>query len=319
MPLDVPSCTIPLMKSGGGRGWIMIGFVGAFFFALGAITPAEAQRLSPTPVLTVTESPTPTPLPTQPPEDLTQPKGETKGRLERLLDEQTLGPLSLTTVIQHAIRQAVGQGVPPNTIVLLLLFPVVATMIAAARHVVGLRGFGVFTPAVIAVTFLATGLRLGLTLFIAIMIIATAGRMILRYLRLQYLPQMAQLILFLCLGIIGILLLSPTILMVTGSALGFDRLVSIGIFPILVLILLTETFISTQIVHGWRRAANVTVETILLATVSFLAMNVSEIQDWVLTNPEVTIMGVALSNIALGRFTGLRILEYWRFRELLRK
>lgn len=283
------------------------------------VAPVQAQRISPSPTPTLIETPTPIPLPTKPLENLTQPQGETKGRLERLLEKQMVGPLSVTTVLQHAIRQAVSQGVPPNTIVLLLLFPVVATMIAAVRHVVGLRGFGVFTPAVIAVTFLATGLRLGLTLFIAIMVIATVGRVLLRYLRLQYLPQMAQLILVLCLGIIGILLVSPWIMTVTGSWFGFDRLVSIGIFPILVLVLLTETFISTQITHGWRRAANVTVETILLATASFFAMNVPEIQDWVLTNPEVTIAGAALTNVALGRFTGLRILEYWRFRELLKK
>ena len=292
------------------------GFGATLLLSIGVVTPAWAQPITVIPTPTATE--TPIPLPTKPLENLTQPQGETKGRLERLLEKQ-IGPLSVTTVLQHAIRQAAAQGVPPNTIVLLLLFPVVATMIAAARHVVGLRGFGVFTPAVIAVTFLATGLRLGLTLFIAIMVIATAGRVLLRHLRLQYLPQMAQLILILCLGIIGILLVSPWIMAVTGSWFGFDRLVNVGIFPILVLVLLTETFISTQITHGWRRAANVTVETILLATASFFAMNVPEIQDWVLTNPEVTIVGVGLTNIALGRFTGLRILEYWRFRELLKK
>lgn len=302
------------------HGWkkIVIDGSAVAIFLLSA-TPIQAQRATQTPTPTVTEVPTPTPLPTQPPENLTQPKGEMKGRLERLLDDQSIGPLSVTNVLQHAIRRAVNQGVPPNTIVLLLLFPVVATMIAAARHLVGLRGFGVFTPAVIAVTFLATGIRLGLTMFVAILVIAMGGRMLLRYIRLQYLPQMAQLILFLCLGIIGILLVSPTVTAMTGSMFGFDRLLAIGIFPILLLILLTESFISVQISHGWKRAAHVTVETIILATASYVAMNVPSIQDWVLTNPEVTIVGVALTNVALGRFTGLRILEYWRFRELLRK
>lgn len=291
---------------------LYVAFLPRMVLAVGSVRSTPTVEVSATP----TEEPTPT---IKPEENITQPTEETKGRLERILDEQTVGSLSFTNILQHAIRRAVAQSVPLNTIVLLLLFPVVATLIAAARHLFGLRGFGVFTPAVIAVAFLATGLRLGLTLFAAILLIATIGRMLLRYLRLQYLPQMAQLILVLCLGIIGILLVSPWITAFTGSNFGFDRLLTIGIFPILLLVLLTETFINAQILHGVKRAATMTAETVVLASASYLIMNMSMIQEWVLTKPEFTILAVALVNTVLGRFTGLRILEYWRFRELLRK
>lgn len=304
------------------RRWrrrLIAGLGGILVLFFTAATPAGAQRISPSPTPTVIETPTPTLQPTQHPQDLTQPKGETKSRLERVLENQQPGPLTITTVFQHAIRQGIAQGVPLNTIVLLLLFPVVATLIAAARHIVGLRGFGVFTPAVIAVTFLATGIRLGLTLFVLILLIAMGGRAVIRYLRLQYLPQMAQLILVMCLGVLGIFLVSPLLTWTTGSILGFDRLVSVGIFPILLLTLLTETFISAQIQHGVKHAGRMTIETLVLASTSFLLMNMSEIQEWVVTRPELTVLGVAITNVAIGRFTGLRILEYWRFRELLRK
>lgn len=285
----------------------------------GIVSSVQAQRVTLSATPTISETPTPTPQPTQRPQDLTQPKGETKSRLERVLEEQHPGPLTITTIFQHAIRQGVAQGVPLNTIVLLLLFPVVATLIAAARHIVGLRGFGVFTPAVIAVTLLATGIRLGLTLFVSILLIAMGGRAVIRYLRLQYLPQMAQLILVMCLGVLGIFLVSPTLTFLTGSTLGFDRLVSVGIFPILLFTLLTETFISAQIQHGVKHAGRMTIETLVLASASFLLMNMPDIQEWVVTRPELTVLGVATINVAIGRFTGLRILEYWRFRELLRK
>jgi hypothetical protein len=74
--------------------------------------------------------------------DITEPEGIVQGKLERILIEQEVGPLGVTNVLQHAIRNAVMMGVPANTIVLVLLFPVIAAAIAAARHLIGLRGLG---------------------------------------------------------------------------------------------------------------------------------------------------------------------------------
>lgn len=250
-----------------------------------------------------------------PKEDITQPTVETKGRLERLLDEQVLGPLSPTTVLQHAIRFAAGNGVPLNTIVLLLLFPMVATIVAAARHLLGLRGFGIFTPAIIAVAFLATGLTIGIFIFLGTLAIATVGRTLTRRLRLQYLPRVSLLILFISVGVLLSFLGSPFL-----ARFGVrTALANIGIFPILLLILLTETFISAQISHGAKYAAQLTAETLVLATISYLLIDLRMMQAWVLLHPEATIVSLAAVNVLLGRFTGLRALEYWRFRELLRK
>lgn len=243
---------------------------------------------------------------------------ETKGQLEQVLDTQHIGPLGFTNFLQHAIRQAVGQGVPANTMVLLLLFPLVATIIAAARHFIGLRGFGVFTPAVVSVVLLATGLRLGIALFFGILGLAMFARILLKKIRLQYLPQLAMLVWIMSLGILLLFVFAPGLGEV-GKLGGLEQLNTIGIFPILLLVLLTETFISAQISHGMKIAAKMTIETLLLAVISYLLMSMGQTQAWVLTHPELTMLLLAGANILLGQFTGLRMLEYWRFRELLRK
>ena len=214
--------------------------------------------------------------------------------------------LTLATFLQYAIAQAVARGVPENTMVLLLLFPLVATLIAAARHFVGLRGFGVFTPAVVSIVFLATGLPLGISLFLGILGFAMLGRMLLKRLRLQYLPQLAMLVWIMSIGMMFLFVFVPS-------------LGNIGIFPILLLVLLTETFISAQISHGIKSAARMTIETLALAIISYLLMSAHQTQTWVLTHPELTMAGLFGTNILLGQFTGLRMLEYWRFRSLLRK
>lgn len=233
-------------------------------------------------------------------------------RLEKIIHERQLAPINISNFLQYGIRYAVSNGVPVNTLVLLLLFPLVVAVIAAARHIIGLRGFGIFTPAVTAVAFLATGLWLGLALFASILIVATLSRLLTHKLKLQYLPRMSLLVWFMSLGVLAALLLIPAVS-------GLQALTTIGIFPILLMILLTETFISAQISHGLKTAVNMTIETLVLASVGYLIMNTDFTQSWVLTHPETTIIGLAGINIAIGKFTGLRALEMWRFRDLLKK
>jgi hypothetical protein len=68
-----------------------------------------------------------------------------------------------------------------------------------------------------------------------------------------------------------------------------------------------------------KNAAKMTAETLVLAVVSYFLMSMNATQVWVLTHPELTIGALAAVNILLGQFTGLRMLEYWRFRELLKR
>jgi hypothetical protein len=247
-----------------------------------------------------------TPLPKK---DITAPTEETISELEAVLYEQSLGGLNPTNFLKHAIHRAVELGVAPNTIVLILLLPLVAAIIAAARHLVGIKGFGIFTPAVITVAFVATGIRVGILMFLVILLMATAGRHIFRRLRLQYLPRMALLMWVVCLGVFVLLFLSP--------AIGLMGLMKISIFPILILILLAETFIEVQIYKSRREAIRMTGETLLMAFFGWVIMNSSLVQRFALLNPEIMFLGVALFDIFLGRFVGLRLLEYWRFRKLI--
>ncbi len=246
----------------------------------------------------------------KPKDDLTQPK-EAKSRLERVLDSKIVDSLKVTNFMQVAIREAVSRGVPVNTIVLMIMFPLVAVIIAAARHIVGMQGFGIFTPAVISVAFLATGVTVGMLLFIGILAMATVSRWVMRSLKLPSLPRMALLIWFVSMGVLGLLLASPW--------LKLEGLVKINIFPILLLVLLVETFMEVQITTTFKTALWMTGQTFLLALVSFLVMSTQSLQEWVLLNPEIAVVGIVVLDLLMGRYDGLRLLERWRFRKLLVK
>jgi len=241
---------------------------------------------------------------------LTAQTPEIQGKLESFLYEHPAGPLTITNFFQHAIREAVKRDVSANTIVLILLFPLVAAIIAALRHLVGIRGFGIFLPAVLSVVFVSTGIFEGLLLFLAIIFAATASRMFLREMKLQYLPRMALLLWFVSLAVFGILFLSPF--------LNLTTITNLSIFPILILILLTENFLDIQIGKSMKEAVSMTLETLMIALVCSFVLQLDFLQKFVLLNPEIVVISVAVVNIFLGKFTGLRLLEYKRFNSLLR-
>ncbi len=267
-----------------------------------------AQRVTPTatPSPALTETPTPTSVP-----DLTEKTQETLGPLEALLEAQKLGPVWPFNPIKYAIRAAVEAGVPANTIVLLLLLPVVAAIIAAARHIVGLRGFGIFLPAALAVTFVATGPLVGIGLFLAIVAVSVSARMILRKtkIKLQYLPRMAILLWLVVLAVLGILFAAPLI--------KAPQLTKVSIFPVLILALLAEDFTRVQLGKSAETAINLTSETLVLALVSYVFLTLTPLQEFALANPEILLLAVLAFNLILGKYVGLRLLELWRFRKLI--
>lgn len=242
--------------------------------------------------------------------NITRPTPEIQGKLESYLAEHPPKPLTVTNFLQHAIYQAVRRGVSANTIVLVLLFPLLAAIIVASRHIVGIKGFGIFLPAVLSVVFVSTGIIEGLLLFLTIILVATLSRMFLREMKLQYLPRMALLLWFVSLGVFGILFLSPF--------LNLTAIVTLSIFPILILILLVENFIDIQISKSMKEAVSMTLETLMIALVCSFVLQLDFLQKFVLINPEITVLSVATLDVFLGKFTGLRLLEYKRFKTLLR-
>ncbi len=241
---------------------------------------------------------------------LTETTEEVKGRLESILDKQKLGPLTVTNFIKYAIRQAAEMGIPLNTIVLVFLVPVAATLIAFFRYVVGFSGFGIFTPVMISVAFIATGLGQGLILFLVILFVAILFRFLTRRLKIHFLARMSLLLLFISWGVFGLFYFGPKA--------GFNQVADISIFPILIIILLIENFMEILIGKSRREAFQMTWQTLLVAIVGYYLFNWSWLQEQVLLHPEPIFLLVILFNLFLGRYTKLRLSEYPRFSPIIK-
>lgn len=195
--------------------------------------------------------------------------------------------------------------IPQETIILILMFPVVATVIAFLRQVIGIKAFGIYTPLIITFAFLATGLKYGLIIFLLVLVAGTLARLAIRRLRLLYLPRMA------------IVLTIVAAIIFAFFWVGGEELNAISIFPILIIMTLVEKFVAAQIDKGFNTAVVLSTETLALSIVAYFVASWTWLQALLLHQPAWILLTLVI-NFALGRWTGLRLIEYFKYREVLR-
>jgi hypothetical protein len=255
-----------------------------------------------------TASATTSPSP-QPKSDITEVVSQQKDVLTAFLDANPPQPLTWYNPLQYGIRQAIAKGLPANIIVLLILFPIITSIIAASRHIIGLQGFGIYIPAVLSVAFVSTGIITGVLVFAAVLAASLLLKNVFKRLRLQYLPRTALLLWGVSFAILGLL--------ITTSIFGFNAFLTLNIFPLLIIMLLTENFMETQLNSSRQQTIQLTLETLLIAVLCSLMIGQESIQKAVLLRPELTFAIVAVFNLVIGKYSGLRLLEFVRFRSLM--
>ncbi len=241
-------------------------------------------------------------------QDLTVPKNRVD-RMVSLLSTQAVEEDSPLNFLKVAIRKAIASGVSVNTVVLLFLFPLVASLVAFSRQVVGLSGFGMITPSLLAMAFLSTGGLVGILMLTFVVGVAMLGRVLMKKIRLPYLPKLAVLL--------WVVSMSVLALIIGSSYTGLQSFLAIGIFPIILFMSVAETFIEAQITRNFSTSLTMLLETVVVAFVSYKLMSAHFVQSIALLNPEMMMIFVLILNMLIGRYKGLRLLEMWRFRKII--
>lgn len=242
-------------------------------------------------------------------EDVTRPEeAERRVELFALFAQrpiEKITPLNFMAYgVQYSVRVA---GVPANTVVLILLLPLLASLIAFMRHVIGLPGIGMLLPIALSITLIATGLVPGALLLGSIILASTLARFILKRIRIMQLPKMALSMFIVSVSIFIILTLSAV------SGLLVVR--QLSIFPVLLMILLSEQIVSVQLERTTRDIIHITVFTILLGVLGFLLLSSELLRNTVLLYPELILFLIPL-DIVIGRYFGLRVTEFFRFSDI---
>lgn len=193
---------------------------------------------------------------------------------------------------------------------MLLLLPVGALITVFMRLFVGLRTSGTFMPVLIAMAFLQTTLLPGLVTFILIVAVGLMIRSYLSYLNLLLISRIATTII----TVIFIIVIAS----VVGHNLGFNTGMTVAIFPIIILAWTIERMSILWEEDGAKEVLIQGFGSLFVATLAYLAMQNAAIGHLSFNFPELNLIVLALIML-MGRYTGYRLFELYRFREFKEK
>lgn len=189
----------------------------------------------------------------------------------------------------------------------ILVIPVGILLLVILRNVVGVKTFGTFMPVLIALAFRQTGLVWGCFFLSIVVGLGLAVRFYLERLKLLLVPRLATVV------IVVILLLA--LLTVISYQLGFERGLSIGLFPIVILTMTIERMTLVWEERGAGEAFQQAAGSIFVGGLCYLLMNLRIVQHLAFVFPELLLIVLA-TTLLLGRYTGYRLTELRRFKVL---
>ncbi len=195
-----------------------------------------------------------------------------------------------------------------QSIYLVLILPIIALVIVIFRNIIGIETFGTFTPVIVAVAFLTTGAIWGSILFFIIIAVGIFFRYLFSHIHIHIVARMALLIAVVCLTMLATMIL--------GVYIGWGALINISILPMVIMAGIVENFTQTQMEVGFKEAFRLTLATLILALISYLIIDSVGLHTLILIYPE-WILGVLALEVLIGLWSGVRLIEYFRFYRII--
>lgn len=199
-------------------------------------------------------------------------------------------------------------GISLGLLKIILLLPLGGLIVALFRNVIGVKTFGVFLPALIAIASQETGLMYGLISFSLVVLVVSLVHFPLERLGLLYTPKMV--VMLVCV-VIAFIIISAV-----GIWIDINALAYVTLFPIVVITITAERFAKTIVEDGYWDAVRLTIQTLFVASVAYLVMSSITMEALFLGYPELFLFIIGI-NILLGRWIGLRLTEYNRFKWII--
>ncbi|HUL24087.1 MAG TPA: UUP1 family membrane protein [Thermodesulfobacteriota bacterium] len=194
-----------------------------------------------------------------------------------------------------------------TTFRILMLVPIGALMICLLRNIVGFPTFGVFLPVLMALAFRNTGLTYGLGIFWGVVLIGYVVRRWIDNLRLLLVPRLSVILTLVIICITGFALL--------GNKLDLREFMAVGLLPFVILTMTIERFFVIVEEAGVREGLWMAAGSAGVAVITYKILQFEPLQLTFFVYPEL-LFAVAAVQVFVGRYTGYRLLEIFRFRRL---
>ncbi len=193
-----------------------------------------------------------------------------------------------------------------QVLAVILLMPLGALATSILRTMVGMRTFGTFTPALLALSFVYANWQTGLMIFAAVLAVGLSSRLFLERLRLLMVPRLS------------VMLTLVVLTMVLGiSALdycGWTPGIEAVLLPMVIMTMTIERFYVNSEQDGVRSAVRLLTGTLFMAGLCYVLLRWERVGLLLLAHPEIHLFTIA-ALVLVGRYTGYRLSELWRFRD----
>jgi len=230
-----------------------------------------------------------------------------KVEIIELLDSRKLEQPSFFNFFAYWVQQAVYLGIPANTIVLILLIPVLATLVAFVRVVLGMQTLELLVPIALSFALVSVGVTVGLLIFAAILLASYVSKILLKRVSIMFFPKRA-----LSMSLLSIFVFAA---LTVAAALDLEAVQKLSIFPVLIITLLGDSVVSLQLYKRVSETISITVITIGIGLLGFVMATSPTVFNTIILYPEIILLTIP-ANILIGRYFGLRLTEYFRFEQI---
>jgi hypothetical protein len=187
-----------------------------------------------------------------------------------------------------------------------VLIPLGAFVVVVMRNLIGIPTLGTFMPVLLALALLEMPLVSGLAMFALIVVAGTWFRFLLSRLNLLVVPRVAA-----CVVIVVLLMM---LMSVASYKLGISTGLKITLFPMIILAWTLERMSLIWEEEGARDALLQVGGSVVVSVAAYGFMRIQQVQYWAFYFPELLLVLLA-AILLMGRYTGYRLLELFRFRE----
>lgn len=223
------------------------------------------------------------------------------------IDTQT--GISKYFFISRFINTLSNNGVNTSDIFILIMIPLMLTLISFLKHFIGISPIGITIPLFISILFYKIWVPFtAMILWILFLTNLIISKWISKY-NLLYTPKISFLV---TLNIVIFFLVLEYLLRYNILSLGVTDIVYVILF-----IVVAEKLITVIISKEFKEYKKNLFGTLLVSLIWFIVLSIPSLEVFLLAYPEV-IIALAPINFLMWRFTGLRVTEYLRFKEIIK-
>jgi hypothetical protein len=192
----------------------------------------------------------------------------------------------------------------------LLLLPIAALIVCVFRNLIGLNSFGTFAPALVGLAFRDLHSLPGILVFVSIVLIGWVMRRVLDRLHLLQVPRIAVLLSLVVIVLITVIVTANY----QSPSLAATQYVSL--FPMVILTGMIERFWTLESEDGAASSFRTLLATMFIASTIAIVLSLHALADHMFRYPETLGLVMAVQ-LLIGRYTGYKLSELFRFRDFL--